>query len=330
MAHEISRVNGIVEAMYANSPAWHKLGVVYDPNGTSAPTSDEAMRLAHLDWTVEKEPIYLGDGSQVPDQYAICRSDTGRSLGIVGNQYRIHQNADAFKFLDSLVDDGQMEYEAAFAMRDGARICLLARMPQIDFVTENDPLLRYVMFSTSHDGSGAIDICPTSVRVVCANTYGFAMNRSKSEGNYAGIRHSGDLDAKLNVAAGWLAQYNERFRAYADIAVELSKTKLHSFSDYLEAVFPSSDLTERQQKRRDEMVQKMHDAKAIEEDAVPEIGGTIWAAFNAVTRYVDHDMLARRRGDTEQHKAETHLMDVTGGWGAKTKQTALDVAMAIV
>jgi hypothetical protein len=104
MAHEISEVtiNGqrIVEAMYANKPAWHGLGQIFDAAGTLAPDSETAIELAHLDWNVCKEPIALMDGRKVDDYFALVRQDTRNALYVVGNEYEVLQNREAFAFLD--------------------------------------------------------------------------------------------------------------------------------------------------------------------------------------------------------------------------------------
>ena len=77
MAHEISSVNGVNEAMYALKPAWHGLGTVLN----HAPSSQQAITAAHLDWQVAMEPIQTLAGTEIPDHFATVRRDTGDILG---------------------------------------------------------------------------------------------------------------------------------------------------------------------------------------------------------------------------------------------------------
>ena len=130
----------------------------------------------------------------MPDHFATVRTDSGDVLGVVGKRYRIVQNRDAFGFLDSLLQDGIMKYESAGALRGGRQVFLLARMPSVDEIVPGDNSLRYVLFSTSHDGTAAIHAVPTSVRVVCANTLRIATASS------VGFRHTDDVKAKLDSA----------------------------------------------------------------------------------------------------------------------------------
>ncbi len=102
MAHELSfDSQGNAEAFYAMKPAWHGLGTVLD----HAPTSEAAIEAAHLDWHVDMKPLQTTDGIDVPDNFATVRGDNSAVLGVVSDKYKVVQNRDAFKFLDSLVAD---------------------------------------------------------------------------------------------------------------------------------------------------------------------------------------------------------------------------------
>ena len=68
MPHNISFTNGKPEIMFVGETPWHELGTHLDkPPGTAA----EAIRAAHLDWRVVKQPIYALDGRDfcVPDDF---------------------------------------------------------------------------------------------------------------------------------------------------------------------------------------------------------------------------------------------------------------------
>ena len=131
MAHELSTQNGVVEAMYANKPAWHNLGEVFNLGGTQAPDSATAIKLSHLDWPVEIQKLYLsaelGNAPiEVEGHFATVRMDTKQTLGIVGGRYAVQQNVDCFTFMDSLCQDGIIRYESAFAIRGGRQIAWLS------------------------------------------------------------------------------------------------------------------------------------------------------------------------------------------------------------
>src|SRR3954453_21835817 len=102
MAHEIATIQGHAAMMYAGKPPWHGLGTPLSKPATSA----EAIRAAHLDWRVEKVPLYLkikGKARAIPDHFAIIRA-TGKEppvFAVVGNNYTPLQNWDAFTWFDS-------------------------------------------------------------------------------------------------------------------------------------------------------------------------------------------------------------------------------------
>jgi hypothetical protein len=107
---------------------WHGLGKIV----TDYPTSAEALRFAGLNYEVTKEPLFTtffnSDGlahdytKLVPSHYATVRSDTGAVLGVVGEDYEVIQNTDAFSFFDSIVGGDGILYETAGALGRGYTI----------------------------------------------------------------------------------------------------------------------------------------------------------------------------------------------------------------
>lgn len=328
MAHEISEINGLAEAMYANNPAWHGLGEVFDPGGREAPTSDQVFSKI-LNWNVELRPARFWcdkevDHITIPDQFATVRTDiTGPEafLGVVGKNYRVVQNREAFDFLDSLAKEGTIRYESAMALRGGKTVVLLARLPSVDEVAPGDHLLRYVMFSTSHDGTSAIQAMPTSVRVVCANTLAVALS---TEGHLSyRIRHTSNVFEKLVQARKYLSAFDKRFTEYT-IRAGVLYTRQYtnkSMTEYLNQLFPTEpELTDRaydKQIAKREMVLK-HLMDPITE--IPAIKGTWWELFNAVTEAIDHDLIFKTRSD------EKHFISTMDGEASELKAKALLLA----
>ena len=161
----------LVESMmYVREKPWHGLGTEVQ----EAPTSRDALRLAGLDWTVEQKPIQL-EGIEIPGYKANVRSTDDRVLGVVSDRYRIVQNQKAFEFTDSIIG-GDVRYETAGSLNGGKKIWLLAKLPETEIAgDETEP---YMCFTNTHDGSGAIRVCMTPIRVVCNNTLSASMPRS--------------------------------------------------------------------------------------------------------------------------------------------------------
>ena len=141
-------------------------------------------------------------------------------LGIVSDRYQIVQNSEAFEFTDSLLDEGVV-YETAGSLRDGKQIWLLARMPSTTILGDDvDP---YLCFTNTFDGSGAIKVCMTPVRVVCNNTLNLALETTKRSWS---TRHIGDLAGKLHQAKETLGLAQEYMKKLDEDADRLANTKL--------------------------------------------------------------------------------------------------------
>ena len=244
-------MSALVETMFSvREMPWHQMGIIIE----DAPTSEDAIRLAGLDWSVNQEKIYLADGTEVKGSYANVRSSDGKPLGIVGERYRIVQNVDAFAFTDALLGEG-VRYETAGSLKDGKVIWMLARMPkQIEIL--GDKIDPYMVFTNTHDGSGAVRVCMTPVRVVCNNTLNMAMSRAKRVWS---ARHTGSITDKLDEAMETLRFANQYLEATKETFEELHKVKLNEFKLYkmIDDILP---ITENMSDRQKENV------KIIRED----------------------------------------------------------------
>jgi len=324
MAHEISSVNvngrSVTEAAFALKPAWHGLGTVLD----HAPTSEEAIAAAHLDWSVTRSPLKTLAGETVPDFYATVRMDTGAVLGVVGSRYQVVQNRESFAFLDGLLQDGVMKYESAGALRGGRIVWLLARLPSVDTIAEGDSTLRYVLFSTSHDGSASIHAIPTSVRVVCANTLRIATSGD------IGFRHTSGVADKLEFAKKYLSQFDEKFTLFRDKARTLATCRYSpdQAKQYIEALFPTVKEEGRSKSIRENKVAAVRANFRNSRQTIPSIKGSWWALYNAVSESVDHDGPTRgkRKPIDLEHREQAMLSKVDGN-GADFKAKAFSVAL---
>ena len=58
MSHNLSITNGKVEAFFGSGQkGWHGLGTVIPGRANF----EQVLELAHLDWTVEKHPVFMAD-----------------------------------------------------------------------------------------------------------------------------------------------------------------------------------------------------------------------------------------------------------------------------
>lgn len=324
MPAEITITHGVAEAAFSNTPAWHGLGTVFDHDMTS----QEAITAARLDWTVKKKPIFtLGDDGQykpVKGFLALTREDTGDALSIVSKKYKEFQNTEAFEFLDTLNEEGTIRYESAISLSGGKLVVLLAKIPSVqDEVVEGDNLNRYLLFSNNH-GGGSIKIFPTSIRVVCVNTYRIALSGAEHK---LIISHRGNITEKLNKTRNAIEVCNNGFRVYTSVARTLSRVKfdMNDWNDFLDKLMPIPYGDGEAHKRTINRITSERQAltKLFTEDPKQKINGigfTAWSALCAVNEYVDY---RERRGKTVAKKNAARFNDMLWGNGDDIKRFAL-------
>ena len=320
MTHDLAIANGRPAMMYAGEAPWHGLGTRLDHPATAA----EAIEAAGLDYQVELHSLSTDDGIPVPSRKAVIRSDTSEVLGVVGNSYQPVQNHQCFGFLDAVVADEQLRYHTAGALGKGERVWMLAQLPgQVRVKNSDDVTEKFLLLSNSHDGSSALRVYFTPIRVVCANTLGMAERRSRGQG--VSIIHKGDLAAKVGEAQETLGFAN---RFYDDLDEKINHLARHYPSQrqlalYFESLYPDREdgKNRRSKNVRDELLRLFENG--VGQD-IPEIRHSTWAAFNAVTEFVDHHRSTR--GKSPEERASRRLDSAWFGSGSRLKAEAWKLA----
>lgn len=238
-----------VESMFfaGRQTPWHGLGVQVE----NAPTSEDAIIYAGLNWEVLQKKVYTEDGTRIEGFYSNVRSSDNKPLGVVGSRYTIVQNVDAFKFTDSLLGEG-VTYETAGSLNDGKTIWLLAKLPN-KYDILGDKVDPYIVFTNTHDGSGAVKVAMTPVRVVCQNTLNFALKSAKRTWS---ARHLGSIEAKMNEAVETLELANQYMEAVNNQFEDLYKIKLSDFEvrSIINKIVPINEDMGKAQKENSEKV----------------------------------------------------------------------------
>ncbi len=181
-----------VETMfYVRNTPWHGLGTRVE----EALSSEEALKMAGLDWKVIQKPLDTFDGIPVPGYVANVRETDQKVLGVVSTQYSVVQNTDAFAFTDEMLGKG-VRYETAGSLAGGKRVWILAKLPN-QYIVKGDKISPYLVFSNTHDGSGSIKVALTPIRVVCNNTLCLALNTAQRSWS---TKHTGDIGGRLEDA----------------------------------------------------------------------------------------------------------------------------------
>ena len=281
-----------VETMFSTREVpWHGLGKIV----SEAPASKEALQLAGLDWEVIQKDIITVDGYNIiPGFKANVRSTDDKVLGIVTDRYKVVQNKEAFEFTDLLLGEG-VKYETAGSLQGGRRVWMLARLPY-QYVINSEEITPYMVFTNSHDGSGAIRVAITPVRVVCSNTLNLALSTAK---RCWSCNHVGDINGKLEDARNTLLYAGKYMSELSKSIEQLNKIKLNDAKviEFINELIPESDNATFQQKRN--ILKLREDMKARYFDApdLQDVGKNAYRFINAVSDFATHAKPLRERAN---------------------------------
>lgn len=270
-----------VESMfYVRVAPWHGLGVCVD----EALNSQEALEKSGLNWTVEQRPI-LTNGSIIPGYKANVRQSDGKVLGVVTDRYKVVQNHEAFAFTDALLGEG-VKYETAGSLNDGRKIWLLAKLPD-KYIIEGEQIDPYLVFSSSHDGSGAIKVCMTPIRVVCQNTLNIALSSARRMWSTI---HVGDLAAKMEEAHNTLLLAEKYMGKLGTEFSRLSKIKLQDrkVMEYIDLLLPMDEQPTATHRKNIARIREDLKVRYFDAPDLQHIGKNAYRFINAVSDFATH------------------------------------------
>lgn len=284
-----------VESMfYVREVPWHGLG----KKVLEALSSKEALTAAGLDWEVVQEPIFTETEELIEGYKANVRNSDREILGIVTDRYKVIQNEEAFAFTDALLGEG-VRYETAGSLQGGKKVWLLAHMPR-EYIISGEHISPYLLFSNTHDGSGAIKVALTPIRVVCNNTLNLALSTAKRSWS---MIHTGDIKGKMEEAKNTLFLAEK----YMDsLGKEIERLRLRQMADkqvmeYIELLLPmEANATSQQRKNitrlRDNIKQRYYEAPDLQ-----DVGKNAYRFINAVSDFATHAEPLRKTANYKEN-----------------------------
>ena len=218
---------------------------------------------------------------------------------MVTNRYKVIQNEEAFSFTDSLLGEG-VRYETAGSLQGGKKVWLLARMPQ-DYIITGERISPYLVFSNTHDGSGAIKVALTPIRVVCNNTLNLALSSAKRSWS---MIHTGDIQGKLEEAKDTLF----KAESYMDNlgkefeALRMKKMTDKQILDYIEILLPLDEENATAQQKKN-IIRLQEDMKMRYFDApdLKDVGNNAYRFINAVSDFATHAAPLRKTANYKEN-----------------------------
>lgn len=329
MAHHLTIKRGKVEMAYVGQTPWHKLG-----NNLEAGASVETwLNAAGMSWQIEEAVAQFSvDGAMhSADNFKVLhRSDDHAVLGIVGKDYKAVQPSEILDFYRDLTDRMGFTLETAGTLFGGKRFWGLASIgAEAAVVDAKDMMKRYLLLSSSADGSTSTEGRYTDIRVVCHNT----LSAAERSGARHAISHRSVYDHdKMRDGLGIESAYTDFRQAMAQFR-QMAETPCQPVDGIFAAArLFNADFDKLEAPEKIKYVEKasgpvlriaeLTTARKAIGSELDGASNTAWGWLNAVTQYIDHESRSR----TDDRRLESAWF----GEGNKVKERARTVAMEMV
>lgn len=345
---------------------WHGLGTIVE----EAKTPSEILEIANMDYRVELAPLYASfipngavtcekdlitgeykgyyrsgnesipysvkkKGELIKTNYATYRTDTLDILGVVGSRYECVQNDVAIDFIfnvlhnQDIINKNDIIIETAGVLGKGERIFVTAKLP--DFIIAKDLINNYILFTTTHDGSGSITACFTDIRVVCNNTLNMALSSCTNKMTF---KHTRNVNKRLNEGSNLMRNAIIYINTLVETLEPLSKieVKERDAIEFIQDLFLNEEQANYVKSKGsffninngDEMIatktlNKMKDAITyIEKGAGQDYNyGTALWLYNGITSYINNGINYKSNEDK--------FNSIMDGVGAKLNQKSYNL-----
>lgn len=328
----------VQQMMYVGELPWHGLG--NQVSETDAHDINLCFNKAGADWRTLLEPLYIREEKIIDDGFLgvryhenrkvdsrLCtvRSDNGMILGTVGPRYTPLQNVEAFDWFKPFLENKQAALHTAGCLDEGRKVWVLAKLA-LDNATivPGDEVSKFILLSNSHDGTLAVRVGFTPIRVVCMNT--LRMAHSDDATKLIRIRHHKTLQKTLENIREVMNVANQEFEATAEQYRFLASRKVANQKDienYVKIVLGVEEtedgkpLSTRTTNTIADIVKRFDSGIGTN---IPGVRGTYWGAYNAITEWLSHE-----RG----HNKDTRMNSLWFGESAGMNKTALETALEL-
>lgn len=306
----------------AREVPWHGIGTVV-PDELKA---EEAIIAAELDWEVVLVPAIAkttGIHRATNAYFPMAEIDgemefIGNATRVVSHKYEVLQNREAFTFMDNLVDEG-LRYETAGSIRNRAWVWMTAKLPETISIGGEDDHDVYLLLSNSHDGTKAVRVDVTPVRVVCQNTLNMAWGHSRRSWS---ARHLSTMEGRIEEARETMDltfKYLDDWKYHSELLLAEAFTD-RQLANMLEKLVPDGPRAAQEQKAT---IRTLFNASPTIVGTAVE--GTRLGALNAVGEYFDHIRFSDEDG---RKSPQSQALGSWDGIGAKMRNGAAELLLA--
>lgn len=251
-------------------------------------TNKNPLDAAKLNWTVEKEQLYLKSGEPT-SAFALIRSDTKTAISVVSKRYKPIQNHTIVDIVNRVLEPSKGVITHGGTMRNGRDIVLFGDLHLQDTVGRGNEVKMYALAKTGHYPGASLQIMLSIVHVICTNQFTPTYDIDK-KGVYS-CNHATYLDdIKANQAIDLLSQAKEFLRNYKEHAKLLMSQ--HITDDYAENFIDKHFGNKKDPDKSNIYIDGITNLLYSPRDLLlpPSCAGemTKWSLWNAITQFLDH------------------------------------------
>lgn len=287
------------------------------------------------------------DGNIVPDTemrainaFVPVRSDTGINIAdtTVGEGYTILQNREVIDLVSAICGAHDLTYNFMTLIHGGRGLAVQVACPDLSDALSvgddrNDGRLTITNY---HDGSGALKVHVSLIRMMCTNTLPaigreFRNKRGKSRLAAHSIKHSSKMQDRIadmvkcyREAMGEMVETAELLRSLA--GVSCSAAARRKFFDTLVngAEHDEKELSKRAKTMRENKLTELQKAFRNPVNKVADASGSWYEALQAATFFGTHSITVRNTRDVSDD--ENRYLSKNFGAGATMNVEALELA----
>lgn len=249
-----------------------------------------------LRWSVNKQPLYLADGTETPF-LGIVREDTNKVFASCKDSYNPYQNSELAELLIRIADIGGYEIHTGGMFKDGAKVYVQLKSGNIieGIGKNNDKVIGYTTGINSHDGSTSLKWGSTNITISCQNTFNAAGKELTNT-----LRHTNSLHNKVDmylrqvgIAVNEEKSLFEKFirlsgrpidrNHIAKVVREVTGVDIFLGEDEAKDKYGAYNIN-----RTDELLESIS-------TEIEQKGETLWGLFSGVTKYTTHIMPVPKR-----------------------------------
>ena len=271
---------------------------------------EEAFEISKMNYSVEQAEIMNSTNLNIiPDKKVLYRGDNGLTLGVVGSNYGLLQNSEAFAFFDIILKTQNASITKIIEKDGGKKITLISEVKDIGFdARPGDSVGLQYRLQNSFDGTGSAQVSFYALRLVCKN----GLTRS-DETSKVSIRHSKNIHSRMEEALKIIAKGEEWIEYFKEISQHLTQKIVDKqmVENFLNNLFG-----EKSEKKKEIVIEKF-------EKGMGNGQGTAWDLYNGVTEFIDHSSRYTEGIFDEIKTLEYSLY----GQGSDIKEKALELLL---